>query len=287
MGLSRMFKVGKEKAIKGITKAAKTAKDQPFSLAATALATAADLAQDVHAFRRHQAGARAPLSSLLKASSTMTQGWQNATAARKRNEKSKKATAILDADTDGNGNKIKTADKVQALFALGEDKLANNLLKLHGVKKTLKYKKKQFGETKRMNDFTVGNEDRKFNKSVEDTKFEHDYKNKTFDKSVKDTEFDQNFRNRTFDQNESHFQTGRTDKQGNALINAFGQVLKGTGNPQQLIEMVKNPSLVAGVNGKKGIPFLSGKSIKINKPEYIPEKSGNQVIKKIFSKLGI
>jgi hypothetical protein len=266
----------------------KTAKSEPFSLAATALRTLAEMSQDNENYNKRLAGARSPGSSLFNAAATMTQGYYNAKAARKNKERSQKASNIVATDFDENGQKYKTTDKVKALFALGEDKLANNLLKLHGVKKTFKYKKKDFGEKVRMDDYHIGDTDRKFKKDVADTAFEHNYKNKTFDHTVSQDNFNNNFKNRTFDQTERHFDTNRGDRKENALINAFGQVLKGQGNPKQLLELIKNPSLAAGIKTKKGIPMITKKSVVINKPEYLPEDDARpNVLKKLLSKLGI
>jgi hypothetical protein len=251
--LTKFLKSSGKKAKKWAGETKKTIKDQPFSLGAGVLTALSEMAQDSHDAQHRVPGARSPLSSLLKGAGTMTQAWTNAKAAQKRGENAKAARAILTTNRNAEGEKIKTSQKVDALFAMGEDKLAEKILKMQAVRKNLKYKKKSLGETSRMNDYSIFDTDRKFaaNRSdrTEDNAFKVNTDKRDYDFRVNQSKIQQ-----------GQFEQGLNAKASNNIIHAISNAVKGKATADDMLFLIKNPSLVNSMRISHGIPFTGIKN---------------------------
>jgi hypothetical protein len=275
--LSKFLKSPKAYTAKKINVAKKTIKDQPTSLAATALLTLAQMAQDNTDFNRQAPGSRSPGSSMLHAAGTMVQGWQNAKAASKKNARTKIVEGIVNApnvkNEDGtiNPKGIKTMDKISQLISMGEHKTAGELMKLHGLQKAIKNKKKTFSQKVKMDDFHIDNENRNFEENKKNTAWEQGHKTAVFENSKANTDWEHKHTTGRDSVNDSHWDTEQAGKNKRAVVNAIGQILRKGGTPEQLLSLLSHGSLASGIETKTGIPFLTKTKITINKPHYIDE----------------
>jgi hypothetical protein len=289
--ITKFLKSPKKYTAKKFSSGIKTVKDQPLTLAATVLSTLSELAQDNENYNKGVIGARAPLSSLLKTGAQLTQGWQNAKNTTKKNEKSRLISAIVNApdarneDGSENPNGMKTMDKVNRLIAAGETKIAHSLLNAYGVKKSLKQKKRQFGETVRMNNSTIENQDRNFDETKKNNEFGRQYKTAQFSKSVADTDWEHKHTTTRDSVHDSQWQQGQGAKDHRVLVNAIGNILKKGGTPEQLLTLIKNNSFASGLQVKKGIPFITGQKITLNEPKFIDNPNKGNALKRFINSI--
>jgi hypothetical protein len=274
--LKKFIKAPKKYTAKKFSSGIKTIKEQPLTLAATVLSTLSELAQDNDNFNKGLVGARSPLSSLLRSGAQLTQGWQNAKATTKRNEKSRAVSAIV------NDPNMKDMDKVKQLISAGETKIAHSLMNAYGTRKALKHKKKQFGETVRMNDSTIENQDRNFDETKKNNEFGRQYKTAQFSKSVADTDWEHKHTTTRDSVHDSQWQQGQGAKDHRVLVNAIGNILKKGGTPEQLLTLIKNNSFASGLQVKKGIPFITGQKITLNEPKFIDNPNKGNALQKFL-----
>jgi hypothetical protein len=278
--LSKFLKSPKSYAAKKFSSGIKTVKEQPLTLAAQVLSTMSEVAQNHNNYQKGLPGAMSPLASLFRGGAQLTQGWQNAKLATKKNQRARDVSAIINAAGKGkrneegeyeNPNGIKTMDKVSQLVSLGEHKAANDLMKLHGLKKAIKDKKRNFQQKVKMDDFNVFNSNRNFDESAQNNKFNREHKTDTFNWKKNVDTYNIQHGEQKEQRDENRWGAEQTNKTERAVIAAIGNLLKKGGTPEQLITLIRNNSLVNSLGIKRGIPGLTGGSVKINEPHYLPD----------------
>ncbi len=179
-------------------------------------------------------GSRDALSSLLRGGASITHAWQASKDNTKKNNKLKAASAIL-----GDGE-LSQREKIAKLRELGDFKSAESLSKTRLTDKAIKYKKKGFQEKQRMDDYHIGDTDRKFNKSVADTGWEHNHQNEVFGETKKQNSINNAFTERKINQADRHHEEGLNAGTERAIIKAIGNAVRGKATGAELVFLVKN-----------------------------------------------
>lgn len=258
-----MAKFAKKKAVK----AGRIIKSNPVSLTAGLFNTASQLVNDMQDPYKNKMG------SLLGAIGSGAQHWANMSSAYKKDKSAIEQRAKI-ASIVGNPE-MSDDDKFKELISLGDLKTANSLSNRSQFRETLDYKKKH---DEKKHKFEKG----KYSKDVEwrENVFDKDneWKEKHFvnDNKWKEKNFEnsnfwnkKNLENSNFWNNKNFgFKVGAhqdtlkmhgEDKKAasdTALAHNIATILKGSGNVDQYINFLTNPSKVQGMKSHKGIPVL-------------------------------
>jgi hypothetical protein len=251
--LIKLFKSPKAYTSKKFNSAKATIKGNKMGLAASLMLALSEVAQDADHYQRNLPGARDPLSSMLKGGATITQAWQAAKDGRKKSDKIKAASDII-SDTS-----ISQREKIAKLQSLGDFKAAESLSRTRIANKGIKYKKKGFEQKVKMDDYHIGDTDRKYNKSVQDTDWEHTHQNEVFGETKKQNSINNAFTERKIRQADTHHEDSMNSATERAVIKAMGNVLKGKATGAELIFLIKNKGLAKNMRMSKGIPFVGPK----------------------------